>query len=175
MPIPESQAGQASLQREGVKSLAALRAPRKAEVEALISEVERYDTERKAARAWATSYDDEVKAHAEAAEVFEKGLLLAEVGIVMASIALLLSSRPLWYVALALLFGAGGIAGRTYVHTRGEVHEAREKIDAAMEHYKELREAKDASGNRSAEAEDERLLLKVRERFGIAGAAELHK
>ena len=58
--------------------------------------------------------------------------------------------------------GAGGVASTTYVHTHGEVHEAREKIEKAKDHYKELREEKDANGRRLADVHDEPLLAKVR-------------
>lgn len=166
--VPDDQAGMATLQRDVFKDLSTLLTPRKLEVESLLSSVERYNEERQAAKAWAQSYDDEVKAHAEAAEDFEKAQLLAEVGIVVASIALLLSNKPLWFIAVACLVGSGGTAGRTFFHTNHEVHEAEEKIEHAKEHYTELRELKDASGKRLADAHDEEILAKIRERFGVA-------
>jgi hypothetical protein len=166
--VPDDQTAMAGLQRDVFKDLSALLTPRKVEVESFLASVDRYNDERKAAKAWAQSYDDEVKAHAEAAESYEKAQLAAEVGIVIASIALLLTSRPLWIIALLGLAASAGTAGKTWFHTHSEVHEAREKIEHAKEHYTELREQKDANGKRIAEVHDEEIMAKIRERLSIA-------
>ena len=80
----------------------------------------------------AEAYDGAIEAHQEAAEWYERAQLCAEIGIVIASIALLLGSKPVWSVAVVI--GAAGalIIGMTYARTGGELAAAEKKIaDAA--------------------------------------------
>ena len=98
--VPRESQELATLQKATLKELTVLMTPRKSEVESFLATIARYDEERKAARAWAESYEDEVHAHFEGSEDFEKAQLLAEIGIVIASIALLRSSKPFWYVSI---------------------------------------------------------------------------
>jgi hypothetical protein len=130
--------------------------------------VARYDEERKAAHGWAEAYDEEVHAHFEGAEQFEKAQLLAEIGIVIASIALLRSSRPFWYVSIAAAAVCAVLVGKTWVALRQEVHDGREKQEHAHERYEQARGEKTASGKREADVKDEETLAKIRERFGLA-------
>lgn len=92
----------------------------------------RYEHDAKEAREDAECYDDKIAAHFYAAEWYERAQLAAEIGIVIASVALLLSSRIVWYVALVFAIGGAGIIGRTYVHTGSMVEAAEKKIEEAQ-------------------------------------------
>jgi len=168
--VPKESQELAALEKATLKELTVLMTPRKAEVESFLATIARYDEERKAARAWAESYEDEVHAHFEGSEDFEKAQLLAEIGIVIASIALLRSSKPFWYVSIVAAVVCAVVVGKTWTNLRHEVHEAEEKQAHAKEHYDELRGKKDANGKRAAEVRDDETLAKIRERFGIAAA-----
>jgi hypothetical protein len=161
----------ATLQKATLKELMTLLTPRKSEIESFLATVARFSEERKAARAWAESYDDEVHAHFEGSEQFERAQLLAEIGIVVASIALLRSSKPFWYVSIVAAVVCAVLVGKTWMSLRNEVHEAEEKQAHAREHYEELRGKKDASGKRAVDVQDDETLAKIRERFGIAAGA----
>ncbi len=100
-----------------------------------------YKNERALSKGWADSYLPMVEAHFEAAEGYEHAQLIAEIGIVIASLAVLLTSRPAWILSLILGALSIGQLGRTFVHTRHEVGESSEKVAHAEEAYKELRKA----------------------------------
>jgi hypothetical protein len=169
--VPKESQELATLEKATLKELTVLMTPRKSEIESFLGTIARYDEERKAARDWAESYEDEVHAHFEGSEDFEKAQLLAEIGIVIASIALLRSSKPFWYVSIVAAVVCAIVVGKTWTSLRREVHEAEEKQVHAKEHYEELRGKKDANGKRAAEVQDDETLAKIRERFGIAAAA----
>jgi hypothetical protein len=171
MPVPKEQEQMAALEKSTLKELVTLLTPRKSEVESFLATIERYGEERKAAKVWAESYDDEVHAHFEGSEQFEKAQLVAEIGIVIASIALLMSSRPFWFVSIAAAVVCMVLVGKTWMSVRHEVNEGEEKQHHAHAHYEELRGKKDANGKRAADVRDESTLEKIRERFGIAPAA----
>jgi hypothetical protein len=101
-----------------------------------------YDKERKVSKDWADSYDPLVKAHFEGAENYEHAQLIAEIGIVLASLGVLLSSRPPWYLSMVLGVLCIAQIGRTYVHTRHEVNESMEHEKHSEEAYLELRKAR---------------------------------
>jgi len=90
------------------KELVALLTPRKHEVKGFVDTVDRFGEERAKAKAWADSFTPEANAHFEASEWYEKAQLASEIGIVIASVALLMASRPFWFASLA--FGAAGLA-----------------------------------------------------------------
>jgi hypothetical protein len=98
----------------------------------------RYEHDMKEAKEDAECYDDKIHAHFEAAEWYERAQLCAEIGIVVASVALLLSSRPIWYVALAFGIFSGGIIGRTYAHTHSVLEGAEKKIEEAQKRTAEI-------------------------------------
>ena len=106
----------------------------------------RYAHDMKEAKEDAECYDDKIKAHFESAEWYERGQLCAEIGIVVASVALLLSSRKVWLVAL--LFGAAsaGVILRTYVHTSSVLEAADQKIALAQQRTDEI-EGADETGD----------------------------
>ena len=92
----------------------------------------RYEHDMKEAQEDAECYDDKIEAHFFASEWYERAQLAAEIGIVIASVALLLSSRLVWYVSLVFAVGGAGIVARTYVHTTSMVTAAEHKIAEAQ-------------------------------------------
>jgi hypothetical protein len=119
---------------------------------ALVKDVGR---EQEAANEWSESYEFAVKAHALAAERFEWAQLAAEIGVVIASLALLFSSRPGWYVSLSLIAAALLILATTYVNTAVKLHTAEETIHEAQQRFEA------ASNQKSGEAADEELISAV--------------
>ena len=101
-----------------------------------------YLDERKATKKWSESYDPLVETHFEAAEGFEHAQLLAEFGIVLASLAVLLGSRPVWMGSVVLAVCCIVQLARVSVHTRhvvrqniGQVHEAEEAYNEVRKHH----------------------------------------
>ena len=115
-----------------------------------------YAKERKFSKDWADSYEPMIQAHFEGAEGYEHAQLIAEIGIVLASLGVLLASRTAWLISIVFAVLCIGQLGRTYMHTRGEVHEASEKVDHTGDAYHELRKAHAAAGDdeRTVEALD---------------------
>jgi len=103
--------------------------------------VRRYLGESKAAGAWSDAYDPVVRAHVEGQDNYELGMLAAEIGIVMASVALLLRRRLIWYIAIALGVISIGVMIATYARTAPVVHESEKKIEEYARAYRELRAA----------------------------------
>jgi Domain of unknown function (DUF4337) len=171
VPVPPEQQGVAAIEKATLKELMALLQPRKTEVEAFMATLDHYKEERLAAKAWAESYEDAVRAHFEGSEQFEKAQLTAEIGIVIASIALLLANRRFWYVSIVAAIVCAGLIGVTWARTHQALHAAEERIEHAKEHDQELRFKKDAQGRRLADVRDDELVDKIRERFGLAAAA----
>lgn len=106
----------------------------------------RYEHDMKEAKEDAECYDDKIKAHFEAAEWYERAQLCAEIGIVVASVALLLGSRAIWYVALAFGVFCGGIIGRTYMHTHSLLEVADKKIEEAQKRSAAIENDDDGDG-----------------------------
>ena len=79
----------------------------------------------------AEAYDGAIEAHQEAAEWYERAQLCAEIGIVIASIALLLGSRPVWAVSTVIGLAGAAIIAMTYVHTGQQLAQAERKIEDA--------------------------------------------
>jgi hypothetical protein len=92
----------------------------------------RYAHDTKEAKEDAECYDDKIAAHFDAAEWYERAQLGAEIGIVIASVALLLSSRGIWFISLFFAIGGAGIIVRTFVHTHGMLESAERKIEEAQ-------------------------------------------
>lgn len=97
-----------------------------------------YERDMKDAKEDAEAYDGAIEAHQEAAEWYEWAQLAAEVGIVVASIALLLSNRAIWLISVALGFGCATTLGYTFAHTRAAVEKAEEKIRTAAQNVVQL-------------------------------------
>ncbi|MEO8796951.1 MAG: DUF4337 family protein [Polyangiaceae bacterium] len=132
---------------ESTKALVAILQPRTADIERTLAATKRYSEQLEAAQAWAESYDEAVHAHFEASEHYEWGQLAAEIGIVVASVALLLANRKAWYMSVA----AGSLGAVTLVWTftvtRGELGHANKEIAATKAKYSALRHAGDAKGD----------------------------
>jgi hypothetical protein len=115
--------------------------------------------EEEAAEKWAESYEDAVKVHAHTADHFELALVSTEIGIVIASVGLLLSkkvwfARALWGIALILGMISLSIAGWTKYDDHGKLHEAETKIVEAKKAYEDLVKSKKVD-------EDEEMLRKI--------------
>jgi len=105
-----------------------------------------YDRDLREAKEDAEAYDGSVEAHQEAAEHYEWAQLAAEVGIVVASIALLLSSRALWFASLALGLTCAGTLGVTLVETRAAVGAGEQRIKAAADNVQQIESDDDDDG-----------------------------
>jgi len=86
----------------------------------------------------ADAYDLSIEAHQEAAERYEWAQLAAEIGIVIASIALLLGSRKVWAVAIVLAAVCTGALTVTYVRTAHALSIADKKIEDASKNVQQL-------------------------------------
>jgi len=107
-------------------------------VERFIELASDYSAERRLSKKWADSYQPRVEAHFDAAEGFEKAQLLAEIGIVLASLAVLLASRPAWVLSVILGLTCLAQLGRTYFPTRHAVREALVHIRHAEVEHREI-------------------------------------
>ncbi len=100
-----------------------------------------YKKERDLAKTWADSYHPVIEGHFDAAESYERGQLIAEIGIVLASLAVLLGSRPAWMLSVVMSVACVAQLGRTFVHTGHVVTEALVKVGHAEDAYQDLRKA----------------------------------
>ncbi len=104
-----------------------------------------YENDMKEEKEDAECYDDKIKAHFESAEWYERGQLCAEVGIVVASIALLLSSRAVWFAALIFGVASAAVILRTYVHASSVLEASDQKIALAQQRTDEIEGADEGS------------------------------
>jgi hypothetical protein len=79
----------------------------------------------------AEAYDLAIEAHEQAAEWYERAQLCAEIGIVIASIALLLSNRKAWAVSLTIGAVGAAIIAMTTVQTSQKLALAEKKVEEA--------------------------------------------
>ena len=100
-----------------------------------------YSRERQYSKEWSDSYSPLVQAHFEGAEGYEHAQLIAEIGIVLASLGVLLASRSAWVLSLILAAVCVVQVGRTALHARHEIAEATEHVHHGEEAYQELRKA----------------------------------
>jgi Domain of unknown function (DUF4337) len=128
-----------SLARALGRHMAAEITPGKLDAARLADTAERYLNESNVAKAWVESYEPAIHAHVHAQERFELGQLLAEVGIVIASVALLLRQRIIWFAALGLGIASIGLVVFTLTTTGSVVHVAEEKIEETGKEYRDLR------------------------------------
>jgi len=97
-----------------------------------------YERDMKEAKEDADSYDKMIEARQDVAEGYERALLAAEIGIVIASVALLLANRMVWGISLVLAIACMGTAGYTFTSSRKHVAAAEEKIKAAADNVIQL-------------------------------------
>lgn len=114
--------------------------PTETDVYRFLALVDRIRDETTAAKEWAESYMEAVQAHTNMADRFEIAQLGAEIGIVIASVALLLTrkvrfARTAWTIALVLGIISLCIAGVTKINNMRKLHDAEEKIEASQHHY----------------------------------------
>lgn len=132
-----------------------------------------YSKERSISKTWADSYAPLIEAHFEAAEGYERAQLIAEIGIVISSLAVLLASRSAWLIAVVLGVVCIGQLGRTYFHTREMVLKSGSLVEHSEEAYKELRKAH--GGANEDEKTVELLDPGAKIRNAIAAAAAEHE
>jgi hypothetical protein len=112
-----------------------------------------------AAREWSESYKDAIQVHANTAERFEIAQLAAEIGIVIASVGLLLSrkamfARGLWVLSMLLGLVAFGVGGMTQMGNTQALHAAEHKIEHSEQHYNSLsRDKEDLAEDKKLEAD----------------------
>ena len=94
-----------------------------------------YNTEADLAKTWDDASDPLVDAHFDAAEGYEHAQLVAEVALIIASIAVLLSNRPAWFASLVVGAIALCLIGFTFVSARGAIAKAHHKVEEAEEDY----------------------------------------
>ena len=100
----------------------------------------KYDRDMREAKHDAEVYEPAIEAHQEAAEWYERAQLLAEIGIVIASIALLMSSRAVWIIAVICGLSGGGVIGVTFFKTRTVLRDAEKKIEDAAKESEQIEE-----------------------------------
>lgn len=145
-------------------SLTASVTPNKADAALLAATVDRYRSEADAANLWVEAFNPAIHAHVAAQERFELAQLLAEIGIVIASVALLIKRKLPWYAALGLGIASLGYVGTTLASTGHTVHEAEVKIEETGKEYRDLR-----SAHKATEADDV-LVAEVRKWAGVSAA-----
>jgi hypothetical protein len=150
-PVAATKPEAAAAAAEGVAVTRAARAvghnllegmtPSKPEAAALAQTVERYEKEAHAAEEWVESFEPAIQAHVLGQERFELAQLLAEIGIVVASVGLLIKKSAPWFLALALGLGAVGLVAHTHLSAGGVAHDAEVKIEERGKEYREMRTA----------------------------------
>jgi hypothetical protein len=100
-----------------------------------------YSRERDFAKTWADTYQPAVEAHFDATEGYDNAQLFAEIGIVVASLAILLSNRPAWLLSILLAVISIGVLTSTFLKTRRTVSHAVGNIRQAENAYQQLRKA----------------------------------
>jgi hypothetical protein len=125
------------------KELADVLSPDPEDERHMKSIAKRYEHDMKEAKEDAECYEDKIHADFEAAEWYERAQLCAEIGIVIASVALLMGSRAIWYTSLVFGMGCAVIIARTHVHTTGAREAAEKKIHEAQKRTELIEEAEE--------------------------------
>ena len=120
-----------------------------------VTKINALEKEQEAAREWTESYEAAVETHSHAAERYEWAQLASEIGIVIASIALLFMSRPAWIGAVLLGVATVLIAGVTFYTSSNQLHAAEQKIEESQRHFESL------NSDAKSGAADEELLKAV--------------
>jgi len=121
-----------------VEDLADLLTPDQSVIKNFAKVAKTYERDMKEAKEDADSYDQMIEARQDAAEGYEHALLAAEIGIVIASVALLLANRLVWSFSVILAITCIGTSGYTFQKTRRAVATAEDKIHAASENVIQL-------------------------------------
>lgn len=130
-----------------LEGVIALLDPDRVQMRQMMWTAKKFMRERDAAGKWSDAYMPLVADWTEAAEHYEWGQLAAEIGIVIASIGLLLQSRMMWAGAI----GLGGVALAVIITTKVETGAAVDKHEAVVEKTKdrffELKKTQDEVGD----------------------------
>jgi Domain of unknown function (DUF4337) len=132
----------------------------KDEVLILATTIERYGKESAVAALWSDAYSPAVRAHMDGQELYEWGMLSSEIGIVIASVSLLLRNRALWLLAIALGSASVVILIFSYVKTEPVIRATEEKTAEAAKVYTEMRAADKTT------AADAALVKEILETYG---------
>lgn len=109
--------------------------PSQSDLQQFVTVINALEKEQDAAHEWTESYDLAITAHAHAAEHYEWAQLATEIGIVIASIALLFNNRFAWLSAVALGATTLIIVGITFVSTTTRLHTAEKQIEEARTRF----------------------------------------
>ncbi len=140
---------------ENAKNLGA-EIPTKDDLLQFVTRISALEKEQEAAREWTESFNSAIAAHSRAAEHYEWSQLSSEIGIVIASIALLFSNRKAWLVSVGLGVATILIAGITFAATSTQLHSAEKSIEEAKAQFDHFNS--DAQGK----ASDEELLNAIK-------------
>lgn len=119
--------------------------------------VMKFSDQTEAAKQWSESYDETVEAHREGAERFEWAQVAAELGIVVASIAMLFQSRKIWGISVVLGIASLVIVVTTWSELSAKLEHSEKKTVDAGRRYASL------SSEAADEAADEELLKAIEE------------
>jgi hypothetical protein len=138
--------------------------PTEKDVERFLGLIDRTRAENEAARHWSESFRDAVKVHENTADRFELALLCAEIGIVIASVGLLLSRQRLfasgaWGIAIVLGVLSASTAVATKINNNHALHGAEDKIHTSEHHFATMNK------DEADIAEDKKLEQDIREEF----------
>jgi hypothetical protein len=111
------------------------------EMVALANTINRYYHESQLAERWTEAYNPVIAAHAGAQEYYEDAMLAAEIGVIIASVSLLLRRRIGWYVSIALGIVSMAIIVYAYARTAPVLHENEKKIEESANEYRAARAA----------------------------------
>jgi len=129
------------------RELTDLLTPDKEDEERLLKKKREYARDVAEAKEDAEAYDLIINAYGDAATGFERAQLCTEVGLVVASMALLLSNRLLWVISLIVGLAGGGVAAKTQKDKSDRIGAAEQKIKDAATHQA-------AIANEEAEGEE---------------------
>jgi len=100
-----------------------------------------YSRERDFAKDCVDSFQPAVEAHFDATQGYDHAQLFAEIGIVVASLAVLLSNRTAWIISIVLGVICIGVLTSTFLKTRHSLGQAVDHIRQAQIAFQEVRES----------------------------------
>jgi len=136
--------------------LADVLTPDKEDEDRLSALASKYRHDMAEAKEDAEAYDAVIEAHHLEAEWYERAQLCAEIGIVIASIALLLASRGVWAISVLIGLSGATIVGYTFAHTRGELTAAEHKIEEAAKRTAEISKDDEDTGGETKAPEEKK-------------------
>ncbi len=100
-----------------------------------------YAKEKSLSKTWADAYTPLIGALFESTEGYERAQLIAEVAVVIASLALLMGSRVAWVLSLIVMAACAGQLTLTHIESSHSIGTAEAAVEKAAEAYHELRKA----------------------------------